>query len=264
MLAHLGKRYCRVMYPRRNLLVGCAAALATSGCVWPSGKSRPRPDSQGDGCRKPGELVSFNRVGDAELRYAETGNPTEMQSAPGFLKQLNSWAEHWAELSGLGPLRAVSSFGAYVDKCASYHQLGRAFDVTALEHASGRISLAYDQFQPGSERELRDYWRATASLQLHFSYTLSYAYNTAHHNHVHVDNAVSGNGLSRFNENSRVQMQLLQNSIRHVLGIPTPDSEEWDESTREAIRQTQRAIGITDPLNTETGWHALLLALARG
>ena len=187
------------MTTRRALLLGGATALlagCSQGSSWPGGDDNP-PGA--GGCRTPGQLVGFSRVAGAQLVYEQTRRPTSMKIDPAFLQQVNTWAEDWAALSGLGAIQAVVSFGAYVDKCQSYHQLGRAFDITELQHEAGTISMRYDQWQPGTAQQLRNYWRVAASLHLHFAYTLAYPFDSAHDDHVHVDNLVSKDGLSKFN-----------------------------------------------------------------
>lgn len=250
------------MTTRRALLVGAAATLL-AGCVGSQPSPGPGVD-EGPTCRTPGELVEFDHVGTGELRYDETSAATTMRAEPGFLAQLHAWADDWAVVSGLGAITSVTSFGAYVDKCSSYHQIGQAFDVTAVAHDGGEVSLRYDRWGPGSAAELRDYWRLAASLHLHFGYTLAYPYDTAHHNHIHVDNIVSGDALSRFDERSGTQVQLVQHACRHVFGHDVEDTGTYDEQTKEAVRRVQSAAGLTVPLSEADGWHGFLRAVARG
>lgn len=250
------------MTTRRTFLAGTAAVLL-AGC---GGGDGDEPPSNGGGqhCRTPGELVDFDRVGTGTLVYDETGRATSMKIEPKFLSQLHTWSEDWAQLSGLGAVKSVTSLGAYVDKCSSYHQIGQAFDISAIEHEGGDVSLHYDQWQPGSDRQLRDYWRLAASLHLHFSYTLAYSYNEQHHNHIHFDNLVSGSGLTSFAPSSRTQVQLVQHACRHVFGHDVPVSGDYDAQTKDGVRLVQQRAGLTVPLAQQEGWHGFLRAVARG
>ncbi|RRD46012.1 peptidoglycan-binding protein [Tessaracoccus sp. OH4464_COT-324] len=251
------------MPSRRLLFAGLASgslvALA-GGCA----RGRSSPPADADGCRAPGELVEFSSVAGARLYYAESGKPVVQRIQPAFLAQLEAWALDWAEVSGYGPVLEITSFGAFVDKCGSFHQLGRAFDLAQIRQEEAAVSARFDEWQPGRSQQLRDYWRLAASLQLHFNYTLCYPYNDAHLNHIHVDNSISGSDFSEFNQNSRVQVQLVQHTLRHVFDLPTPDTGVFDDVTRDALRQVQAAAGIHAPLRNAAGWHAYLRAAARG
>ncbi len=239
------------------LLTGCGRNTVLEPLGEPDGRAAPT-------CRTPGDLVAFDAVSTGTLLYDETGAPTTMQSDPAFLARLEAWAADWAELSGLGAIRTVTSFGAYVDKCGSYHQVGRAFDISAIAHDRGEVSLRFDRWGPGSSTQLRDYWRLAASLHLHFSYTLAYPYDAAHHNHIHVDNAVSGDGLSTFNRRSGTQVQLVQYACRHVFGHDVEPTGDYDDQTRDAVRRVQSMADLTSPLATPEGWRGFLRAVARG
>lgn len=235
-----------------------------TGCVGGDGPPSPGAPGAGGGCRTPGELVDFDSVGGARLLYANGGDPTTMKAEPAFLAQLNAWAADWAELSGLGAITSVTSYGAYVDKCNSYHQIGQAFDITHVQHEQGEISLRYDAWAPGSKAQLRNYWRLAASIHLHFAYTLAYPYNAAHHNHIHFDNMVSGSGASEFQERSKAQVHMVQHGVRHVFGHNVDPTGEYDGPTREAVRAVQKANGLIQPLRKQEGWQGFLRAVARG
>ena len=254
------------MTTRRALLWG-GAAMLFAGCSGQGspigGPDEPHPPDAG-GCRAVGELVEFDRIGAAEVYYTGSGRPAPMKLEPGFLAKVEAWAAEWTVLSGLGAMQRLVSYGGYVDKCSSYHQIGQAFDISEVVHASGTVSLRYDQWAPGSPAQLRDYWRFAASTHLHFAYTLTHTFDAAHHNHVHVDNLVSADGLSLFTPRSGTQVQLLVNLCRHVFGVDLPDTDSWDEPLRAAVAQVQQRLGITMPLARVEGWHAFLRAAARG
>ena len=250
------------MTTRRALLTGATLALL-AGCVG-SPELPGSPGGGGDTCRTPGELVPFDTVGGGQLVYDTSGEPTTMRAEPAFLARLQEWADEWVGLSGLGAITTVTSFGAFVDRCGSYHQIGQAFDISSIAHEGGEISLRYDRWSPGTEAQLRDYWRLAASLHLHFGYTLAYPYNAAHHNHIHVDNMVSGDDLTRFSPRSGTQVQVVQHACRHVFGHDVEPTGDYDDQTRDAVRQVQSAAGLTSPLSDEEGWHGFLRAVARG
>lgn len=246
---------------RRALLAAAGAALVAGCGIGGDGGSWQAPVEH---CRTPGELVDFSTVGTGRLLYADGDRPTTMRAAPSFLPLLDSWAEDWASLSGLGAVTVVTSYGAYVDKCNSYHQTGNAFDLTHVAHERGEVSLRHDRWGPGTAAQLRDYWRLTASLHLHFAYTLAYPYNAAHDNHVHVDNSVSGETLSTFDARSGAQLALVQHGCRHVFGHVVETTGRYDDQTKTAVRKVQGAAGIRTPLREPDGWRAFCRALAKG
>lgn len=219
-------------------------------------------DDGSGGCRSPETLVQFGSIMGARLGYEISRSRTTMRSDPSFLDLLEAWAGDWTELSGLGAIKQVWSYGAFTDKCGSFHQSGRAFDFAEVVHSRGSVSCRFDKWGPGDATQLRNYWRLAASLHLHFSHTLTHLYNRQHVNHIHVDNAISGQGPTRFNPSSRVQVQMVQAVCRHVHGVEVGFTGSWDEQTREAVRQVQKSSGITRPMAELDGWQAFLRASA--
>lgn len=187
-------------------------------------------------CRTPDSLVEFSTLGGATLGYEVGRTSTSYKADPRFVELLEAWAEDWSPMSGLGAMTTIWSYGAYVDKCDSFHASGRAFDIAEVEHEGGSISCRYDVWGPGSAVQNRDYWRLAASLHLHFGYTLTHLYDEAHHNHIHVDNAISGWGTPTFSPRSRVQVQLVQAACRDVFGADVEISGSYDEQTQSALR----------------------------
>ncbi|AQP45668.1 extensin family protein [Tessaracoccus flavus] len=252
------------MVSRRALLLG-AATVPLAGCSRLA-STEPGPDWMPDrigGCRTPDALTSFSTVGGAPLVYEVTGVAQSFRADPRFVELLDAWAADWVSLSGLGPLRRITTYGAFVDKCDSWHAAGRAFDFGVLEHDGGTVSCRYDQFGE-DPAQLRRYWQLSASLAKWFTYTLTYRYNEQHHNHIHVDNGISGYDETGFAQRSRVQVMVVQGVVRHVFGLDAPFSGSYDGATRDAVREIQRSLGITDPLRRAPGWQAFLDAAVRG
>lgn len=245
-------------WTRRAVLLGATSLLA--GCAGGQGPVRV-PGT----CHSPESLERFGELGGAQLGYEVDRANTTFQADPRFIELLDAWAADWAELSGFGPIHQIWSYGAYVDRCGSWHAAGRAFDFAEVVHESGSVSCRFDTWQPGTAQQLRDYWRLSASLHLHFSYTLTYLYNEQHHNHIHIDNAVSGfDPTTSFNESSRVQVHFVQAALRHVFDADTEITGTWDDQTRDALRPVQQELGITTPMREPEGWQRFLRATARG
>ena len=256
------------MRSRRVFLLG-AAALPLAACsrVVPEIERLIHDDGpprSSSGCREPEALESFDQLGGAPLRYEITGTQQSFKADPRFVEKLQAWADEWVTLSGLGPLTAVSTYGAHVDKCGSWHAAGRAFDFGVLTHADGtEISCRYDLFGE-DPTQLALYWKLAASLGKHFNYTLTYRYNEQHHNHIHVDNGVSGYDAISFNQRSGTHVALVQGVLRWVFGLDVADDADFGSATRDAARSVQQQFGITQRLASAEGWAAFLDAAVTG
>lgn len=247
------------MHPRRAFLLGAAALpLAACGRIMPD---VPDFDLPAPRCRTPEALTSFSTLGGAPLRYEVTGTEQAFDADPRFVEKLEAWADDWVTVSGLGALTAVSTYGAHVDKCGSWHAAGRAFDFGVLTHADGtEVSCRFDTWGEDPTR-LALYWRLAASLAKHFNYTLTYRYNEQHHNHIHIDNGASGYEPFGFDAGSGTHVALLQGIARWVYGLEVP-SDRGLGATLDAAREIQKANGITARLATTEGWGAFLDAAA--
>lgn len=250
---------------RRGLLLGVGAAALVSGCSISDvfSDDAPPPNVEiPETCRSAESLVEFSSLDGATLGY-EIGRTTATYKAdPRFVELLEGWAQDWTTLSGLGALSTIWSYGAYVDKCESFHASGRAFDIAEVQHERGSISCRYDTWAPGSAAQNKGYWRLAASLHLHFGYTLTHLYDKAHHNHIHVDNAVSGWEGTSFSRGSQVQVQMVQAACREVFGADVELTGTYDDQTKNALRPIQASLGITRPLGDADGWREFLRATA--
>ena len=241
---------------RRAILAGALTA-PLAGCGLGSGGELI------GGCRTPESLSSFETLGGAPMSYALTATKQAFRADPRFFSLLDDWAFEWVDSSGFGALTEVVTYGAYVDKCDSWHAAGRAFDFAELRHETGSVSCRYDLWGD-DQRQLRPYWRLAASLGSRFTYTLTYLYNEQHHNHIHIDNAVSGAGPASYDSRSKAQTQLLQGVLRHVFGKDCATDGRLDTETKRAAREVQEQLRIEARLASPEGWTALLGAAARG
>lgn len=238
-------------------MLASGLAALTAGC------SSGMPPVRAPGtCRSPESLVDFSTLGGATLGYEVGRTTTTYRADPRFVELLEAWAEDWSAMSGLGALTTIWSYGAYVDKCTSFHASGRAFDIAEVTHEDGSVSCRFDKWAPGDATQLRNYWRLAASLHLHFGYTLTYLYNEAHRNHIHVDNAVSGWEAPTFRPRSEVQVHMVQAACQLVFGAAVDITGVFDDQTRDALRPIQASLGITRPLTDDDGWREFLRATA--
>ena len=182
-----------------------------------------------------------------------------------FAAQLDRWLADWNATSRHPGATQLWSYGAHVtkDECRSWHANGRAFDISRLRAGdrllvSARTDLWHTVDADQQERLRRRYWALTASLSLHFSYVLHHHFDPAHANHLHVDNAVSGNGMSRFEKRSRVQNQTVQAICQTLWGQPGEVTGEWSDTRAQAGPVLDR-LGLSD-LGRQESWQAFLRA----
>jgi len=214
-------------------------------------------------------LVAHTSLSGVPLVYEVSQDRSRFFFDPGFFDQLQRWFSFYRDTAGVDGIDAVWTYGSWVNggaSCDSWHNSGRAFDLARLRSADRTVvSCRYDRWrdQSGSalESSLRSYWRLAAAAHLHFAYVLTYLYDGAHANHIHVDNGRSGDGLSTFRTSSRAQVQAVQAICSHVWGEPVPVTDRWDAATQRSTRGVLERIGLGGSLDdsTET-WHAFLRA----
>lgn len=268
---------------RRTLLVAGGAA-AVAGAAWlareaidPIGEwfdeardgpegPRPRPTAVDQR-----ELTAYRQLAGADLHYEITGQSMRLMIEPAFAGQLDACLRaHWRAVGWAVPAR-LSSYGSWIAAegvADSWHHAGRAFDVGRVLAADGRelVSCRYDVWgqRSGSAREAAAtaYWRLAASLHRDFAYVLTYLYDGDHHNHIHVDNGLSGDQRSTFSRGSTVQVQDVQAMCRHVWGRDVEATGSWDGATRAATQEILAEVGTCGRLTEPDGWAAFLTATA--
>jgi hypothetical protein len=256
---------------RRRLLAlgGLTGAALLGGCSLPQsfyGGAAERPF-----CVARASLDPHRRMDGVPLVYEVNRSASRFFFEPGFFAQVQAWLAFYRALPGIGEVDQVWTYGSWIDggsRCDSWHHAGRAFDLARLLNA-GRtvVSCRYDQWRLASGGELdaaqRSYWRLAAGLHLHFAHVLTYLYDGAHHNHIHLDNGRSGSDLSTLSTRSRVQVQAVQAICRYVWADPVEITGRWDGPTSRAARTVLERIGVSGDLDGSTpNWHAFLRASA--
>lgn len=249
-----------------GLMVGGVGACTMSG---PRSGENPleRVPRERASCVPAARMESYERLGSARLRYEVNETFTPVRIEPGFAAQLEAWLAEWNDLTGAAP-QVLSNYGAWIGNdgsCDSWHHAGRAFDFAQLRADGAPVVSCREDLWGGdpSPEQVRGYWALAASLHLHFAYVLTYLYDAAHHNHIHVDNGQSGAERSRFSRGSRVQVQAVQAMCTHVWDRPLSITGRWDGPTREAAEDVLRVNGLGERFSGDDAWHAFLTATAR-
>lgn len=212
-------------------------------------------------------------LGGARLVYEITDQATGFYMEPEFAAQLDSsFRSHW-EASGAATPARLTTYGSWLSTAdnpnVSWHHSGRAFDVGRVIAADGTVlvSCRYDLWGgsrgAAEARAARAYWKLAATLHRDFEHVLTYLFDSAHHNHMHVDNSVSGASQSSFRRGSHNQVQALQAMCTHVWDRPVEITGRWNSDTRRALEDVLRVTGAADRFGSDDSWRAFLTATAR-
>jgi hypothetical protein len=216
------------------------------------------------------DLQPRTRVGPAAYVYEVSGRPATYYVDAAFGERLDAWTALHRLHTGQAP-DEVRSYGAWVrGRPRSWHSSGQAFDLARLR-ADGRdlVSLRYDQWRdaPASElrRRLKDYWRVAAGLHHEFADVLTYLYDDAHANHIHVDTGRFGVERPRLIRRSRVQVQAVQAMCQHVWERTDVEiTGEWDDATRAATGVILDRVGGPGELHeSREAWQSFMAATMR-
>ncbi|WP_203567695.1 extensin family protein [Aestuariimicrobium ganziense] len=256
-------------------VLGGAAVLrrmadqAGPGVPWPTEGGDPAEREQAE-CVDASSLLRTDTIGSARLVYEVNGRASSMGFDPGFHRQLTTWLADWNTTSRYRGVRDLWSYGAHVNKdgCRSWHASGRAFDISRLRAGdnllvSCRTDL-WHEVSPARRTDLtRRYWTLAASLHLHFAYVLTHHFDARHDNHIHVDNSVSGSGMSRFTTRSRVQNQAVQAICASIWGRGGDVTGEWNDARRQ-VTPVLDDLGLGNLTKQETWQRFLRASVARG
>jgi hypothetical protein len=218
-------------------------------------------------------LPAYASLAEARLVYEITGRPALVHLDSGYAARLAASLTDLTGLAGWAPPAQIWNYGGWVPEDGdgpSWHPAGRAFDLSRIRDAQGRdlVTCRFDEWGSLDEARRapleRAYWKAAAILHRDFAHVLTYLTDTAHHNHIHVDNGRSGAGQSTLRTRSKAQVSAVQAMCRHVWGRDVQPSGQWDDVTRGATTRILGSIGVPGGLTDgQDRWHAFLVATAR-
>lgn len=246
------------------MLGGCSGGLDLPGGIDVPGGPRPRSTPV-----PASSLPQRATVAGARLVYEPTRRAAPLRIEPGFAGRLDAWLTDLQARLGANPVATLWGYGAWTpdDGDPSWHHAGRALDISSLRDGAGAVivSARHDLWRAESAasvaRRERAYWRLAASLHKHFDHVLTYLYDQAHRNHLHVDDGRSGADQSDFWRGSRVQVQAVQAMLTHVWGRGTPTTGDFDGATADACREVLDGLGVGGSLTDgRRQWQAFLNA----
>ena len=266
---------------RRVLSLGAVGAVAAGGAYAVSrGPGLPSlPQLVGLGEPAPPELhldpqpVDFRdlqarrRIGSATHAYEVTARPSTFYVTEPFGARLDRWLALHRSHMGQAP-DEIRSYGAWVAGVAtSWHGSGEAMDIARLR-AGGKdvTSLRQDLWRDAPAGELRRrlalYWRTAAGLHHEFADVLTYLFDDAHGNHIHVDLGRFGPEQPRLIRRSHAQVQAVQAMCRHVWGRTDVEvTGHFNDVTRDATtRILEQAGGPGELADTREAWQAFMVA----
>ncbi len=212
-------------------------------------------------------LQARRRIGAAAYVYEVTARPATYYVTEPFGARLDRWLALHRRHVGQVP-DEVRSYGAWVRGSAtSWHSSGEAIDIARLR-ADGRdlTSLRYDLWRDAPAPELRRrlalYWRTAAGLHHEFADVLTYLFDAAHSNHIHVDLGRFGPERPRLIRRSDAQVQAVQAMCRHVWGRTDVEiTGDFDDVTREATTRILEQAGSPGELgDSREAWQAFMVA----
>lgn len=215
-------------------------------------------------------LQARRTLGPAAYVYEVSGERATYYVDRAFGRRLDVWMALHRRHLGQEPDQ-LRSYGAWVrGRSTSWHSSGEAIDIARLR-ADGRdvVSLRYDQWSDAPAAELRRrlalYWRTAAGLHHEFADVLTYLYDGAHANHIHVDIGRFGPEQPRLIRRSRVQVQAVQAMCRHVWGRAEVEiTGDWDDVTRDVTTRILEDRGGPGELaDSREAWQAFMVATMR-
>lgn len=253
--------------------VGLGAAAGTSlGSTFASADAQETSDFSVQAvCANPDTLARHSAVGAATAVDEITKRPATLVINEAFFQQLYNW-RNWWQANCLWPWTTeLRNYGAYNRRdgsCASWHEAGRALDLTCLADDVTTIHFwgRYDLWKslPNAAAHYRRYWAGAASLHYHFRSVLTYYYNTDHHNHIHIDNGENGTALTTFSSASKAQVQAVQGICGNLWGYPCGTNGVWSTTVSNAASSVLQRAGRPGKLTDSVShWRTFLYASTR-
>jgi hypothetical protein len=188
---------------------------------------------------------TYSTIGGVPLWYVRTSPDIEnyrARSTSAFEDKLDSFSREVASVAPqwYGELRYFATAGAYVNK-PKYHGLGRAFDLDMVRwrHATCGPILGHHVSERRATR--RRYIGVDALARRWFKYVLDGWYNSAHRDHMHLDD---GGGALVFNTSYRSDTVFIQAAANMMIGAGLVIDGIYGPKTNDAFAVMKDRLGI--------------------
>lgn len=139
--------------------------------------------------------VTFNSLDGTPIKYGSPGSYSQLNvraessfhsRLTNVIRYIKADASYYGG-SAFGTLNFVGHAGAYVCKDGC-HGKGRAFDMNYLQWNGYTLNIYGGAHASGTLSVRRRYLAVDAEVRYYMKYTLDGWYNSAHANHIHMDN----------------------------------------------------------------------------
>lgn len=185
--------------------------------------------------------------------------------APTFKKRMDGCiAElYWLTYGTLGPLQAITSGGAYVNK-KGWHKKGKAYDLGGLHWPEEKLVLyqvAREYHKKGHANHWPRYLAVEAIIRRWFGTVLGILHNKAHWNHFHIDPGTKvGFWVKGFGSTTRITF--LQAVLKDIWGYYQGAVDgDYGKLTRAAVKAVREHLQL-GPLTNLQAWNQFLLLTA--
>lgn len=239
-----GRRREILLVPAGAVGAGAAAALFRPTNAWAAN-----------------EQIRFSEVNRVPLFYPGTREYTATSNREFYARLEDFIRDLKREVPGSrGSMRRIYTLGAYVDK-PEYHGRdgGRAFDLASVHWQHMIISpLAGEHASDRSK--IRHYLGLEAMCRRWFDYVLDGWYDTAHANHLHLDDAFRDRGARLVLDIHRRSMVLfVQAACRYIFDQRVEIDGNFGPQTQAALRKAKQQVSVTGDLEkSEASWRGFL------
>ena len=185
---------------------------------------------------------AYRTIGGVPLWYLRGGRASRgvtVYSQRSFEQKLDAFSFELQRLTPrvYGRVLYVATAGAYVNRPGA-HGLGRAFDLDVVRWRNRTSAPYWGHHRSPSGADRRRYLAVDALLRRRFKYVLDGWFNTAHTNHIHVDDLGGALVLSKRFRSDTVFVQAVCNNF---LGTPPADRRAVGSGHRACLRRDEAA-----------------------
>ena len=204
-----------------------------------------------------------HRIGWSGIHGAHGKTPDTQNFNSSFHSRLGSamWIiDHYASNEGIGNIQWIGNVGAGVCKTGC-HSSGSALDVTAVKFGNINFDMNVSWRSNQSLAQQRGYLAIWAGLRVYCKTVLTNAYNSAHQNHIHIDNDADNLTPPAIRTSSTTDIKLIQTACNLLNNARLTVDGNWGLTTTQAYNNLLAQLGLTCASPTTNYWHAKILLL---